>query len=272
MKSKSTESKNPLTDNFSYLSSDERAKIILDEYKKVISKVYDARDQIRRVEDFLTEKIRSQKSHVIFVGAGSSGRRGFQEAAEMHPTFGVDYFDALIAGGLEALVKSIEGAEDNYEQGIIDIREKAKKYDIVFGISASGKTPYVIGALDEAKRIKCYTISLSNNSNSIIYKKSDFGIIIETGPEIITGSTRMKADLSHKIVLNTITTNVMANLGYVKGNLMINVQERSKKLKIRKLAIIILQNNGLEYEECLRKAQVLLDDVNYNLEEAIKKI
>ena len=274
-----TELPNQITANFSELPFYSKFNLFLKEYGDVISAVYKAEKQINLAERIITKKMidnsdkqPSEKTYLILAGAGTPGRRAQQEAAEMYPTFGVNEVLAINAGGLEALTKSIEGAEDDYEQGRIDIFRIAKPRDIVFGISSSGRTPYVIGVLDRANEIRCYTISLSNNRNSIVYQKANLGIFIDTGEEIITGSTRLKADLSHKIVLNFLTTSVMANLGYVQGNIMNNVQPNSNKLKIRLLAVKIYNQFGIDYEEALKISELLLRNNNFDLEKVKKGI
>jgi len=274
-----TEQINPRTVNFSGMLVNERLEIFLHDYGiEAMEAIRKARKEVEMAEKEITERMfynsekdPSERSHLIFGGAGTPGRRSRQEAAEIDPTFGVKEVLSVNAGGIESLIKSIEGAEDNYEQGKIDIMQIAKPQDIIFGISASGRTPYVIGVIDKAKEIGCYTISLSNNPNSIIYQKADLGIFVDSGPEIITGSTRLKSDLVHKTIMNFITTSVMTNLGYVEGNIMNGVQPNSEKLKIRRFAIYLSQQTGIEHQEALNLSELLLRSNNFDTEK-IKEV
>lgn len=173
---------------------------------------------------------------LIYIGAGTSGRLGILDAAECVPTFGVsaDMVVGLIAGGERALVKAVEGAEDSMDLAINDLKAlHLSPDDTVIGIAASGRTPYVIGGLDYARDVGATTAALSCNEGSKISEHAEFKIEVETGPEVLTGSTRLKAGTAQKLVLNMISTASMIGVGKVYQNLMVDVQPTNEKLEVR---------------------------------------
>ena len=173
---------------------------------------------------------------LIYIGAGTSGRLGILDAAECVPTFGVspDMVVGLIAGGERALIKAVEGAEDSRTLAVDDLKAlQLEARDTVIGIAASGRTPYVIGGLDYAKEIGAVTAAISCNTNAIISRHAHYAIEVETGPEVLTGSTRLKAGTAQKLVLNMISTAAMIGVGKVYQNLMVDVQSTNEKLEIR---------------------------------------
>lgn len=173
---------------------------------------------------------------LIYMGAGSSGRIGVLDASECPPTFGVspDLVRALIAGGKRAVVQSVEGAEDRPKDGARDLRKiHLSKLDSVVGIAASGTTPYVLGAITYAKKHGALTIGVAANSRSPLASSAAIAIVPEVGPEILAGSTRLKAGTSQKMVLNMLSTAVMVRLGHAYGNLMIDMGEANEKLRER---------------------------------------
>ncbi|TCI53963.1 N-acetylmuramic acid 6-phosphate etherase [Exiguobacterium sp. SH5S13] len=173
---------------------------------------------------------------LIYIGAGTSGRLGILDAAECVPTFGVaaDMVVGLIAGGERALVKAVEGAEDSMDLAINDLKAlHLSPDDTVVGIAASGRTPYVIGGLDYAREVGATTAALSCNEGSKISDHAEFKIEVETGPEVLTGSTRLKAGTAQKLVLNMISTASMIGVGKVYQNLMVDVQPTNEKLEVR---------------------------------------
>ncbi|TCI26110.1 MULTISPECIES: N-acetylmuramic acid 6-phosphate etherase [unclassified Exiguobacterium] len=173
---------------------------------------------------------------LIYIGAGTSGRLGILDAAECVPTFGVaaDMVVGLIAGGERALVKAVEGAEDSMDLAINDLKAlHLSPDDTVVGIAASGRTPYVIGGLDYAREVGATTAALSCNKGSKISDHAEFKIEVETGPEVLTGSTRLKAGTAQKLVLNMISTASMIGVGKVYQNLMVDVQPTNEKLEVR---------------------------------------
>ena len=181
----------------------------------------------------------AQKHKIIFIGAGTSGRLGILEAVECVPTFGTkpSQIIGLIAGGKKAVFRSQEGAEDNAKQGAAEIRRAAKKDDLVIGLTASGRTPYVMGALQEALRLGARTALISCNPQAVC-PQAQVHICLSTGPEALCGSTRMKAGTATKMALNAITTGAMTLCGKTYGNLMIDVQPTNQKLVARAIRLI----------------------------------
>lgn len=191
------------------------------------------------------------KGRLIYIGAGTSGRLGILDAAECVPTFGTspEVVVGLIAGGETAIKDAVEGAEDSLELGKEDLKNlNLNKNDIVIGISASGRTPYVIGGLEYAKNIGVKTGSLTNNQNTKISTIADYPVEIVTGPEILTGSTRLKAGTAQKLVLNMISTISMVKIGKAYENLMVDVQATNEKLVDRSIRIIV-EATGVDYEK-----------------------
>lgn len=204
---------------------------------------------------------------LIYVGAGTSGRLGLLDAAECPPTFGTphDMVQAIMAGGAEAILKAIEGAEDNAEQGAQDLKDKnLTPKDIVVGITASGRTPYVTGALNYAKELGAGTVAIACNKNSRVGQIADVAIEVEVGPEVITGSTRLKAATAQKMILNMLSTATMVKLGKVYQNLMIDVAPTNVKL-VDRARRIISSITGFTYE----KAAEALEQANLEVKTAI---
>ncbi len=181
----------------------------------------------------------SHKKKIIFIGAGTSGRLGILEAAECVPTFGTkpSQILGLIAGGKKAVFRSQEGAEDDFKQGAKEIAQKAKQGDLVIGLTASGRTPYVMGALEQAQKINARTALISCNPQAVC-KQAEVHVCLPTGPEALCGSTRMKAGTATKMALNAITTGAMTLCGKTYGNLMIDVQPTNQKLVARAIRLI----------------------------------
>lgn len=179
---------------------------------------------------------------LIYIGAGTSGRLGVLDAAECPPTFGTDpeQVVALIAGGEKAFLQAIEGAEDSETLGVNDLKNiDLTAKDVVIGIAASGRTPYVVAALKYAKEVGCKTVGIACNENSLIGQTADIAIEAIVGPEVVTGSTRLKAGSAQKMILNMISTISMVGIGKVYKNLMVDVQRTNKKLEQRAINIII---------------------------------
>ncbi len=187
---------------------------------------------------------------LFYLGAGTSGRLGIVDASECPPTYGVPYdlVNGIIAGGDSAIRKAVEFAEDNTEQAWIDLQAyKVDSQDFIIGITASGSTPYVVGALKKCKENNIQTGSIACNPNSKVSEIADFPIEIVVGPEVVTGSTRMKAGTAQKLVLNMISTSVMIKLGKVVGNKMVNMQLSNNKL-IERGINMLLQSTDWNYE------------------------
>jgi N-acetylmuramic acid 6-phosphate etherase len=197
----------------------------------------------------------SNKGRLFYIGSGTSGRLGVVDASELPPTFGVafDKVIGIIAGGDTAIRKAVEGAEDDISQGWEDLKKwNINSNDIVIGIAASGRTPYVIGALKNAQENNILTACITCNLNAEMIAFSNFPIIAEVGPEFISGSTRLKAGTSQKLILNMISTSLMIKMGHVKGNKMVDMQLTNKKLVARGAKMIAEQLNlDLEHAEKL---------------------
>ncbi len=206
---------------------------------------------------------------LIYIGAGTSGRLGVLDASECPPTYGVEptLVQGLIAGGNRALTTAVEGAEDHKEYAIEDLKNiQLNENDVVCGIAASGRTPYVIGGLEYANQLGCKTISLCCVSHGEISAHAMFPIEVIVGAEIITGSTRMKAGTAQKLVLNMLSTATMIKIGKVYKNLMVDVQPTNEKLKIRAVNIV---KSAIAVDE--QTAINLLEDTHYNVKVAILK-
>lgn len=191
-----------------------------------------------------------QGGRLIYAGAGTSGRLGVLDAAECVPTFGVspEMVVGLIAGGEKAMVNAVEGAEDSLILAVEDLKKlNLNERDTVVGIAASGRTPYVIGALEYAKEVKASTVSLSCNSNAAISPYAEVALEVETGPEVLTGSTRLKAGTAQKLVLNMLSTTSMIGIGKVYQNLMVDVQATNEKL-VERSKRIIMEATGVAYD------------------------
>ncbi len=216
------------------------ARIIHREDRKVASAVEKALPQIAKAIEIIADAI-GQGGRLIYVGAGTSGRLAALDAAECPPTFNTDpeTVQYVIAGGEKALARAVEFSEDSPKLGQRDMaKKKPGKKDVVVGITASGKTPYTVGAVAYARKKGARTVAVVCNRNSGLGRIADIEIVADVGPEVISGSTRMKAGTAQKMVLNMLSTGAMARLGYVYGNLMINVQMKNQKLAARSLSIL----------------------------------
>lgn len=277
-----TESTNSRTSNIDEKSTIEILKIINDEDKKVAYAVEKEIPNIARAVEKIIESFK-KGGRLIYIGAGTSGRLGILDSAECPPTFGTpqDQVIGIIAGGKDALICAIEGAEDNMELGEKDLMDiNLTSSDVVVGIAASGRTPYVIGALKYAKKIKATTISLSCNHKPIIERYADISITPIVGPEIIAGSTRMKAGTAQKMVLNMLSTASMIGIGKVYGNLMVDVQPTNEKLIQRAKRIVMLATGAdsdkvekaLELSGYKPKVAIVMIKAGCTYEEALKRI
>ena len=236
----STEKHNLNSLDFDNKSISEILHIINQEDRTIADKVAGAIDDISQTVQLTTKAIRSGNK-IYYIGAGTSGRLGVLDASEMPPTFSVpsDWFNGIIAGGDEALRNSIEGAEDKPEMAIKDLKEYPLEFgDVLIGISTSGAAKYVQSAINYAKSINAKTVYLICNKHPHFAANADIVIKVDTGPEVITGSTRMKAGTATKMVLNMISTTTMVQLGKVYGNLMVDLMTVNDKLKDRGVRII----------------------------------
>jgi N-acetylmuramic acid 6-phosphate etherase len=237
--------KESLYNNLDQMSTEEILKGINAEDKKVADVV---EKQIPKIEQLINAIVKQLKmgGRLFYIGAGTSGRIGVLDASECPPTFGVsdNVIIGIIAGGDRAIRKAVENAEDDANQAWEDLKKHdITSIDVVLGIAASGNTPYVIGGLQKARENNCITGSISCNSDCLISKEADYPIELVLGPEFLTGSTRMKAGTSQKLVLNMISTAVMIQLGKVKGNKMVDMQLSNEKLVNRGIKMIMDELN-----------------------------
>lgn len=236
-----TEARNPATERLDELPTLEMLRVINEEDAKVAAAVAATLPQIAQTVDAIAQRF-DQGGRLFYIGAGTSGRLGVLDASECPPTFSVPptLVQGIIAGGDSALRRSSEASEDSPEQGAADLASHGfKKLDTLVGIAASGRTPYVIGAMHHAKGLGALTIALTCVPDSEMAAIADMSIAAVTGPEVLTGSTRLKAGTATKLVLNMISTGVMIKTGAVYGNLMVNVQPTNAKLVDRGQRIIM---------------------------------
>ncbi|HHW58472.1 MAG TPA: N-acetylmuramic acid 6-phosphate etherase [Clostridia bacterium] len=264
-----TEGRNPDTMDIDRLSTIDMLKKINNEDKKVAFAVEKVIPSIAEAIDKIVEKMK-KGGRLIYIGAGTSGRIGILDASECPPTFGVDpgLVVGIIAGGDRAIRNAIESAEDDMKAGRQDlININLTSNDSVVGITASGRTPYVIGGLQYAKEIGALTVGLFCNKNESISNIVDVMITPVVGPEVIMGSTRMKAGTAQKLVLNMISTGAMIKLGKVYSNLMVDLQPNNEKLIERARRMVKLATGA--NEELIEKT---LQETNYNVKLAILMI
>jgi len=236
-----TESRNPATEHIDQLPTLDMLRVINEEDAKVAQAVAAVLPEIAKAVDEITRRL-NDGGRLFYIGAGTSGRLGVLDASECPPTFSVPptLVQGLIAGGDSALRKSSEKSEDSPEQGAADLAAAGfTGQDALVGIAASGRTPYVLGAIQHANPLGALTIALTCVTNSPMAALTDFAITPLTGPEVITGSTRLKAGTATKLVLNMLSTGVMIKTGAVYGNLMVNVQPTNAKLVDRAQRIIM---------------------------------
>lgn len=253
-----TETIDPRYSQIDFLSTSELLKLMNENDQSVSAAVAKVLPQIEHAILEITKRM-SQGGRLIYVGAGTSGRLGVLDASECIPTFSIPdgVVIGLIAGGDAALRKGIEGAEDVREASVAELKDlKLSDLDTVVGIAASGRTPYAIGAMEYAQSIGALSVALTCNPNSEMSKYADVAIEVDTGPEILAGSTRMKAGTAQKLVLNMLSTVTMINLGKTFGNLMVDLQVTNVKLRDRAIRIIQAATSveAKEAEEALMAA------------------
>src|SRR5436305_406490 len=261
-----TEQINPATLAIDKLAPADIVEGMLNEDRKMLDAVRREKERIAVGVEIITQALR-RNGRVIFVGAGTSGRLGIVESAEMPPTFGTspDLVQASMAGGRGAILRARAGVEDNYEEGARSInRLRPTKKDVVVGVSASGMTQFVRGALTRARRAGSKIIFVTCDPRTELQTFVDLTIAPAVGPEVIAGSTRLKAGTATKMVLNMLTTAAMIRIGKTYGNLMVDVQMGSEKLKDRARRIIIIVT-GLDYDSADR----LLRKAHWNVKAAI---
>jgi N-acetylmuramic acid 6-phosphate etherase len=263
-----TEQCNPASAHIDALSTVEMLRVINAEDRKVAEAVEREIPSIARAVDAIAAAF-GRGGRLFYIGAGTSGRLGVLDASECPPTFGVapEMVQGIIAGGEAALSRATETTEDDESIGARDLAARGfTSNDILAGIAASGRTPYVLGAVAEAKRLGAVAIGISCTPDSALARAADIAITPLVGPEVIAGSTRMKAGTAQKLVLNMLTTGAFIRMGYVLGNLMINVQPKNSKL-LDRARRIIAQAAGVSYE----RAGELLAEAGNNVPAAIRK-
>lgn len=230
-----TEQENPRTAQISSLPTEEMLRLINEEDARVANAVAMVLPEITRAVDGIVARL-DQGGRLFYVGTGTSGRLGVLDAAECPPTFGVstELVQGIIAGGFDACYRAVEASEDDAAAGAADIVGRGlTKNDALVGIAASGRTPYTVGAVESARQLGAFTVALTSTPGSLITGAAEISIVPVVGPEVIAGSTRLKAGTAQKLVLNMISTTTMIRLGYVTGNRMTNVQPRNVKLRAR---------------------------------------
>lgn len=264
-----TESRNAASTNIDQLSTIDMLQVINNEDKQVPLAVEKVLPQVAQLVDKVAQAFLNG-GRLIYVGAGTSGRLGILDASECPPTYGTPHEQVvgLIAGGHQAIFRAVENAEDKPELGEQDLLNiQFNDKDVLVGIAASGRTPYVLGALACARKVGAVTASISCNPNSPVANAADIAITPIVGPEVVTGSSRMKAGTAQKLVLNMITTGAMIRIGKVFGNLMVDVEATNAKLVERQVKIV------MEATECDRQtAELALQQCQRHCKTAILMI
>lgn len=264
-----TEMRNPSTTHIDRMSTAEMVRVIQNENINAAMSIEKALCSIEKAIDAIVERM-IKGGRLFYIGCGTSGRLGVLDASECPPTYGVPYdlVVGIIAGGDDAIRKAAEGAEDSYEKGYSDLASyNITELDSVVGISVAGGAQYVLGAFAKARDAGALIISLSSNEDTPIERAADIGIITDTGAEVITGSTRMKAGSAHKMVLNMISTAVMVKLGHVYENMMINLRPSNVKLRERMIRILC-EITELTYDKC----EKLLEENEFSLRLALRSL
>ena len=264
-----TEMRNPASMNMDKMQSKEMALLVIRANYDAVSACEKASAQIAKAIDAIANAFENG-GRLFYIGAGTSGRLGIIDATECPPTFGVpkEQVQGIIAGGNERVFSASENEEDRYEHGYKTITDRGvQKGDVVVGISAAGNAKYVVGALDAAKEIGCVTVGISSNEETLVLQRSDIPIFTDTGAEVLTGSTRLKAGTAQKIVLNTLSTCAMARTGKVYDNMMINLSPSNEKLKKR---VIRITSEILSCSE--ENAEALLSEHSFNIKETINSV
>jgi N-acetylmuramic acid 6-phosphate etherase len=257
-----TEQENPRTANLSGLAVAEILRLMNEEDGRVAAAVGNVLLDIEKAVEGIVDRL-SKGGRLFYIGTGTSGRLGVLDAAECPPTFGVapELVQAVIAGGYEACHRAVEASEDDAKAGANDLRQRGfTKDDALVGIAASGRTPYTVGAVSYARGLGAFTVALTCVRASPITNAAEISIVPVVGPEVIAGSTRLKAGSAQKMVLNMLSTASLAKLGYVSGNRMTNLQPRNAKLRDRALRIIMAET-GLSEMAATETLEAAEDDL-----------
>src|SRR5689334_7699220 len=263
-----TEQENPRSENLSSLSASEIVALMNEEDATVAAAVKSVLGEIAQAVDTIVERLRND-GRLFYIGTGTSGRLGVLDASECPPTFGVspELVQGVIAGGYDACHRAVEASEDDADAGVVDLVARGfASCDVLVGIAASGRTPYTVGAVSYARSLGAFTIGLTCVPGSPITEAAELSIVPVVGPEVVTGSSRLKAGTAQKMVLNMLSTATMVRLGYVSGNRMSNLQARNVKLRDRAVRIVMAET-GLGREEAVAK----LEATNWIVQEAIKR-
>ena len=248
-----TEQRNSKTTHIDTMSTLDMVKLINEEDKKVAVAVGEEAEHIAAAVDVIAGQL-GQGGRLVYVGCGTSGRLGILDAVECPPTYSTDPEEVigLIAGGNEAIFRAKEGAEDDPVQGVEDLKKiNFSSRDVLVGIAASGRTPYVLGAMEYARKLGAHVIGISCSTGSQVEQAAEIAITPLPGPEVVTGSTRMKSGTAQKMVLNMLSTGAMIKLGKVYGNLMVDVKPSNEKL-VERCKRIVCQATGVDYDTAAR--------------------
>ncbi len=243
-----TEQAHPAHAQLDSYTTEDLVGALVDDQREAVEAVRAASTEIARAVNAATARLR-EGGRLIYVGAGTSGRLGLLDSVELYPTFSwpPERAIALLAGGSQAIFKAVEGAEDDAAQGAADLRaQDVQTVDVVIALAASGTTPYALGALAQAKEVGALSIGIANNANAPVARNADIGIVLDTGPEVISGSTRLKAGTAQKITLNTLSSSIMVRLNKVHGNLMVDLKATNAKLVRRSIRLTMLATGAEE--------------------------
>ena len=263
-----TEQENPRSQNLSSQSTAEIVALMNDEDALVAAAVKRVLGEVVKAVDETVARL-ARGGRLFYTGTGTSGRLGVLDASECPPTFGVspELVQGVIAGGYDACYRAVEASEDDADAGAADLQKRGfATGDVLVGIAASGRTPYTVGAVKYARSLEAFTVALTVVPDSPITQAAELSIVPVVGPEVLTGSSRLKAGTAQKMVLNMISTATMVRLGYVSGNRMSNLQARNVKLRDRAVRIVMAET-GVRQEEAL----AALEASNWIIHEALKR-
>ena len=264
-----TEQENPRSQHLSSQSSREIVELMNAEDATVATAVRLVLDDVAKAVDETVARLRAG-GRLYYIGTGTSGRLGVLDASECPPTFGVspELVQGVIAGGYDACYRAVEASEDDENAGGTDLQQRGlTNKDVVVGIAASGRTPYTIGAVKYARSLGAFTVALTCVPDSPITRAAELSIVPVVGPEVLTGSSRLKAGTAQKMVLNMISTATMVGLGYVSGNRMSNLQARNTKLRDRAVRIVMAET-GKDYDE----AAAALEAAAWKVPDAVQRL
>ena len=262
-----TEQANPRSESLSSSSTAEIVALMNEEDALVAAAVKLVLDDVAKAVDATVARL-AKGGRLFYTGTGTSGRLGVLDASECPPTFGVspELVQGVIAGGYDACHRAVEASEDDAEAGAADLEQRGfGPGDVLVGIAASGRTPYTVGAVTYARSIGAFTIGLTVVPGSPITEAAELSIVPVVGPEVLTGSSRLKAGTAQKMVLNMISTATMVRLGYVSGNRMSNLQAKNEKLRDRAVRIVVAET-GLDYEQAKAALKAAGNDLKTALE------